>query len=95
MALTASQKMSEEVEAPNVDHAKKWNTEYSSLKKQIVAMIAYMAPRGNILEEIKKMADGIKITYSRTEKNFRDSSNHNCWSSGAIDFCNRSANLAH
>ena len=41
MALTASQKTSEEVEAPNVNHAKKWNKEFSSLEKQIVALIAY------------------------------------------------------
>ena len=33
LALTASQKTSEEVEAPNVDHAKKWNKELSSLEK--------------------------------------------------------------
>ena len=34
LVTTASQKTSEEVEAPNVDHAKKWNKEFKSLEKQ-------------------------------------------------------------
>ena len=66
LAPTASQKTSEKVEAPN--HAKKWNKEFSSLEKQIVALIAFMAPKDNIHKEIKKMADGNKITYSRLKK---------------------------
>ena len=45
-APTASQKTSEEVKAPNVDHAKKWNQEFSSLEKQIGALIAFMTPKG-------------------------------------------------
>ena len=64
LAPTASQKTSEEVEAPNVDHAKKWNKEFKSLEKQINTLIAFMTPKGNIHKEIKKMADGIQITYS-------------------------------
>ena len=68
LAPTASQKTSEEVEAPNVDHAKTWNKEFSSLGKKIVALIAFMAPTGNIHKEIKKMVDGIKIRYSRIKK---------------------------
>ena len=68
MAPTAFQKTSEEVGAPNGDHAKKWNKEFSSLEKQIVALIAFMAPKGNIHKKIKKIVDGIKITYSRLQK---------------------------
>ena len=45
LTLTASQNTSDEVEAPNVDQAKK------SLEKQIVALIAYRTkdqyPQGN------------------------------------------------
>ena len=63
---TASQKKSEEVEAPN--HEKKWNKELTSLEKQIGALTAFMAPKGNIHKEIKKMTDGIKITHSRLKK---------------------------
>ena len=45
LALTAFQKPSEEVNAPNVNHAKKRNKKFSSLKKQIVTLIPYMARR--------------------------------------------------
>ena len=68
LTLTASQKTNEEVKAPNVDHAKKWNKEFSSLEKQIVSLIAYIAPRGKIHKEIMKVADDIKITYSRLKR---------------------------
>ena len=46
---------------------KERNKEFSSLQKQIVSLIVYMAPRGNIHKEIKKLADGITITYSRLQ----------------------------
>ena len=68
LALSASQKMSEEVKAPNGNHAKKWNKEFSSLEKLIVVLIAYLAPRSEIHEEIMKMAHGIKITYCRLKR---------------------------
>ena len=43
--------------------------------------------------ELKLAVDLLKSR--NTEKNFWDLSNHNCWSSGVIDFCTGSANLAH
>ena len=54
--------------APNEDHAKKWNKEFSSLEKQIDALIAYMASKSNIHKEIKKMTNGLKIMYSRLKR---------------------------
>ena len=52
------------VQKHNVDYAKTWSKEFSSVEIQIFALIAHMAQRSNIHNEIKKMADGIKITYS-------------------------------
>ena len=34
--------------APNEEHAKKWNKEFSSLEKQIDALFVYIAPKSNI-----------------------------------------------
>ena len=68
LAPAASQKTSEKVELPNVDHAKKWNKEFSSLERQIGALIAFMTAKGNIHKEIRSMVDGIKITYSLLKK---------------------------
>ena len=65
LASTAPQKTSGKVELPNVDQAKKWNKEFSSLERQIGALIAFMTPKGNIHKEISSMVDGIRITYSR------------------------------
>ena len=63
LAFTASQTASEKVEAPNVDHAKTWNKEFSSLEKQINTLITFMIPKGNIHKEIRNMVDGIQRTY--------------------------------
>ena len=56
-----------------MDHVRKWNKEFSSLEKQIVALIAFMAPKGNIHKEIKNIVDEIKITYSRLKNWTADS----------------------
>ena len=53
---------------PNEDQTKKWNKEFSSLEKQIDTLIAIMTPKGNIHKEMKKMANGLKITCSRLKR---------------------------
>ena len=49
---------------PNKNQGKKWNKELSSLEKQIDILIAFITPKRNIHKEIKKMADGLEITWS-------------------------------
>ena len=53
---------------PNDWHTKQWNKKFTSLEQQIESLIKYITPKMNVRGEIKRMANVLKMRYSRLKR---------------------------
>ena len=53
---------------PNDWHTKQSNKKFTSLEQQIESLIKYITPKMNVRGEIKRMANVLKMRYSRLKR---------------------------